>query len=261
MYTPSHTPDLKSYRFERGAYHCVATFVGEMGETAATLVTERLLVKWAPESIVVAGITGGVHKDLRAGDVFVPTQAEQYLQDGKVERGAFKPGAPAFRADHRLSTAVSSFEFDHPAAYTRWRADARADFEASIASAPDRARLVDENLVRPEPLIVTEGHLATGPMVVADAALSASIQAHDRNVKGIEMESAAVLAAAQKRDQPVRALAIRAISDLGDARKQTLDEIGDGSLRKYAMRNAIRLLRELLDTGALPRSEAKQDRR
>jgi Stigma-specific protein, Stig1/Phosphorylase superfamily len=71
--TPSHTPDLRAYAFERGGYRCVATFVGEMGGEAAAIVADRLITAWTPESLVVAGITGGIHKDIRAGDVFVPT--------------------------------------------------------------------------------------------------------------------------------------------------------------------------------------------
>jgi nucleoside phosphorylase/tetratricopeptide (TPR) repeat protein len=251
--TPCHTPDLRAYALDRGEYRCVVTFVGEMGETAAAVVADRLIAAWTPESIVVAGITGGIHKDIRAGDVFVPTQAEQALQDGKIEGGVFKPGAPAYRADFTLLGAVSGLEFDHAEAYQQWRAEARKDLATLIPSAPERQRLLDGGLVRGEPLILTEGHLATVPMVAADAAFSTTVQAHDRHVKGIEMESAAVLRVAQSRSQPVRALAIRGISDYGDARKEELDKIRDGALRKYAMRNALRLLSALLDTGSLPR--------
>jgi nucleoside phosphorylase/tetratricopeptide (TPR) repeat protein len=272
--TPGGTRDVKSYLFVRNGYRCVATFVGEMGEAAATSITERLIAQWEPASIVVAGITGGVHGDLRVGDVFVPSQAVAYLQDGKVvskrtgkpdkrtkgapatpEGSTFKPGGPAFRADWALLSAAGGLEFDHPEPYERWRAEGRADLKALIRSKAARERLVGRDLVRGEPALVVEGHLATGPVVVADAAFVAStIQAHDRNVKGIEMESAAVLRAAQSREQPVRALAIRGISDYGDARKQALDAIRDGALRKYAMRNAVRLLCALLDAEALPRA-------
>ncbi len=250
--TPSHTPDLRAYAFERGAYRCVATFVGEMGETAAAIVADRLIAAWTPESIVVAGITGGIHKDIRVGDVLVPTQAEQALQDGKVEGGVFKPGAPAYRSDFTLQGAVSGLEFDHAEVFRQWRAEAQQDLESLIPSAPDRQRLLDGDLVRTEPLIHAEGHVLTVPMVIADPVASNILQGHDRHAKGVEMESAAVLKVAQSRNQPVRALAIRGISDYGDARKEELDGIGGGALRKYAMRNALRLLLALLDTESLP---------
>ena len=63
-----------------------------------------------------------------------------------------------------------------------------------------------------------------------------------------------MLLAAQTRTMPKRALAIRGISDLGDDRKKELDAIEDGLLRRYAMRNAVRLLWALMDAEALPRN-------
>ncbi len=68
------------------------------------------------------------------------------------------------------------------------------------------------------------------------------------------MESAAVLLAAQTRSEPKRALAIRGISDKGDADKKKLDDLEDGVLRRYAMRNAVRLLWALLEAKALPQN-------
>src|ERR1700677_4482521 len=50
--TPSHTPDLRAYAFERGGYRCVATFVGEMGGEAAAIVADRLITAWTPDAHV-----------------------------------------------------------------------------------------------------------------------------------------------------------------------------------------------------------------
>jgi nucleoside phosphorylase len=256
-YTPHHDDDLDAYLFARGPYRCAATLVGDMGEAQAARVTERLIALLDPGSIVVVGVTGGVHDDLRVGDVHVPPQAVQYIQDAKAaptSAGGFAivPGAPAYRADYALLAAVRSFEFSHEAAYQRWLGDGRADL-ATLLPAAARDRLFKKNLVRPDVRLLADGHVATGPVVGAAAAFSAWIRSHDRNVKSLEMESAAVLLAAQNRHAPRRALAIRAISDLGDHRKQALDQLGGGALRQYAMRNAVRLLFALLDAGAWPR--------
>ncbi|UQA57153.1 tetratricopeptide repeat protein [Polyangium aurulentum] len=256
----AHKDDvLTSYRFERGPYSVVAAFVGEMGESQATRVTERMISLWQPASIVVVGIAAGVHDDLRLGDVYVPPQAVQYMQDAKAspkkdDPSAFTlvPGAPAYRADHALLDAVRNLEFEHPEIHRRFRAECAKDLETLVRDASMRERLFAEDLVRREPTLLADGHVATGPVVGAAAAFSAWIRTHDRNVKALEMESAAVLLAAQTRGTPKRALAIRGISDHGDDRKKALDEIGGGSLRKYAMRNAVRLLWALLDAKALP---------
>ncbi|MDI1451401.1 hypothetical protein [Polyangium sp. 6x1] len=260
-YTPHEDEVLTSYRFERGPYRIVAAFVGDMGEAQATRVTERIIALHQPESLVVVGIAAGVHDDLRAGDVYVPPQAVQYMQDAKASPKKRKPseftlvpGAPAHRADHALLDAVRNFEFKHPDLYRRFRADCAADLQALVTDAATRDRLFDENLMRREVTLLADGHVATGPVVGAATAFSAWIRTHDRNVKALEMESAAVLLAAQTRGTPKRAIAIRGISDYGDKRKKTLDQIGGGALRKYAMRNAVRLLWALLDAGALPRN-------
>jgi nucleoside phosphorylase len=257
--TPHKDDGLTSYRFDRGAYSVVAAFVGDMGESQATRVTERLIARWQPDCVVVVGITAGVHDDLRVGDIHVPPQAVQYMQDAKAspkkgKRGEFTlvPGAPAYRADFALLDAVRNLEFQHADVHRRFRADCAADLEALITDPATRERLWTDDLVRREPTLLADGHVATGPVVGAAAAFSAWIRTHDRNVKSLEMESAAVLLAAQAQGSPKRALAIRGISDYGDERKKKLDKVGGGALRKYAMRNAVRLLWALLDAKALP---------
>ncbi len=256
-YVPHPDDDLDAYVFTRGPYRCAVILVGEMGQTHAGVFTERLISALDPTILVSIGIAGSVHDDLHVGDVHVPSQAVQYLQDAKAgpaQSGGFAvvPGAPAYRADYALLSAVRTFEFDHRAEHTKWVADAAADLAALLADDAQRQGLVAGKLVRSAARLLADGHVATGPVVGAVPAFGAWIHTHDRNVKSIEMESAAVLSAAQTRSQPKRALAIRAISDKGDADKKKLDDIEDGVLRRYAMRNAVRLLWALLDAEALP---------
>jgi nucleoside phosphorylase len=258
-YAPDPTADLDSYLFTRAGYRCAVTLVGEMGETQASMFTERLISALDPTMIVSIGIAGGVHDDLRAGDVHVPSQAVQYIQDAKAspgQGGGFEvvPGAPAYRADYALLKAVRAFEFTHRARHEKWVADGSSDLAELLPDAAQREGLVAGEITHGEPKLLADGHVATGPVVGAAPAFPAWIKTHDRNVKSLEMESAAVLLAAQTRSQPKRALAIRGISDKGDADKSKLDQIEDGVLRKYAMRNAVRLLFAMLDAQALPRT-------
>ena len=64
-----------------------------------------------------------------------------------------------------------------------------------------------------------------------------------------------MLAAVYSHPDPERTMMLRGISDFGDKRKNDLDEIGKGGLRRYAARNAIRLLWGLMEAGVLPRAE------
>jgi nucleoside phosphorylase/tetratricopeptide (TPR) repeat protein len=256
-YTPHPDDDLDAYLFTRGPYRCAVILVGEMGQTHAGMFTERLISALDPTILVSIGIAGGVHDDLHVGDVHVPSQAVEYIQDAKAlpaQGGGFAivPGAPAYRADYALLKAVRSFEFTHRAQHEAWVVECGADLAALLPDAAQRESLVTGKVARSKAKLLAGGHVATGPVVGAAPAFSAWIRSHDRNVKSLEMESAAVLAVAQTRSQQKRALALRGISDKGDADKKKLDDLEDGVLRKYAMRNAVRLLWALLDAEALP---------
>jgi nucleoside phosphorylase len=107
---------------------------------------------------------------------------------------------------------VRAFEFDHPAAHKRWIADGAADLAKLLPDAAKRAALVADKQVRDDVRLLADGHVATGPIVGAARAFSDWIRTHDRNVKSLEMEAAAVLLAAQTRTEPKRALTIRVFS-------------------------------------------------
>ena len=256
-YVASGDGSMNSYLFTRGSYRCVATLVGPMGEMEAARVTERQITVFDPAAVISIGISGGCHGDLRVGDVYVPQQAVQYLQDAKAlpaERGGFHiaPGPPSVQPEFDIYTKASGFDLNHPRLYGRWREDCRRDLEALLPDASVRERLFAEDLVRPEVALVTTGHEASGPVVGAAEAFTTWIRSFERNIKAVDMETAAVLATARSRHPAKPALAIRGISDYGDDRKAKLDAIGSGSLRRYAMRNAVRLLWALLDAEALP---------
>jgi nucleoside phosphorylase len=249
---------MNSFLFTRGHYRCVVTVVGPMGEMEAARITERQIAIFAPACVVSVGISGGVHKDLRVGDVFIPSHAVQYMQDAKaspLSSGGFHlvPGAPVVEPEFELYTRASGFELSQVALFDRWRADARADLEALIPDAAAREQLLAADLVRADADLLTTGHEASGPVVSAAAAFSTWIQTFDRRIMGLDMETAAVLTVARARAGARPALAIRGISDYGDDRKAKLDDTGKGALRKYAMRNAVRALWALLEAEALPR--------
>jgi len=260
-YTSHKSEKLTAYRLQRGEYQIVAAFVGDMGQAQASRVAERMIDAWHPEAIVVVGIAAGIHDDLRVGDVFVPVQAVEYMQDAKAvpnpnEPHAFVlvPGAPARRADFALMNAVRNLEFSHPNIYGRFVDECTQDLLQLVPDEAKRRSLIAQDLVRHHVGLLADGHVATGPVVGTAETFTKWIRSHDRNVKALEMESAGVFMSAQEHGKVTRVLAIRGISDYGDERKKALDEIGGGALRKYAMRNAVRLLFALLDAEALPRN-------
>ena len=200
-YAPHPDDDLDAYLFTRGPYRCAVILVGEMGQTHAGVFTERLISTLDPTILVSIGIAGGVHDDLHVGDVHVPSQAVEYIQDAKAspaQGGGFAvvPGAPAYRASYALLKAVRSFEFTHRAQHEAWVAACGADLAVLLPDAHQREGLVTGKVVRRKAKLLADGHVATGPVVGAAPAFSAWLRSHDRNVKSLEMESAAVLLAA-----------------------------------------------------------------
>ena len=263
--TTAHVlPDLTEHyhAFERAGppggptYRCVATFMGGMGPAKAALAAERLIQHWAPASIVMLGIAAGIHSDLKLGDVIAATQIDGYLEAVKAIGSDAASGfqlqhaGEVYRAPQDMVSLVQNLEFSHVAAHERWSAACAASLASSI---PDPAGLVARGLVRSRPQL-QEGHIASGPVVGAAQGFVEWLHRRDRACKALEMEAGGLMAAAHTRAGTTRTLVLRGISDYGDARKQELDRLGAGALRRYAMGNATRLLWTLLESGLLPRA-------
>ncbi len=260
-YSTSPGPETgqHDYVFEHPVTHhrCVVTLIGEMNPGPATLQTERLVSRWSPRTVVMLGIAAGIHSDVRVGDVVIASQVDSYLASAKAQPGStgesfeFSLGGVVFHADHHLLTQVRNFEFSQPQAFSRWRRDCARVLAELVPDGEVRSALVRQGLVREAPDVL-DAHLASDSVVGAAQQFTQWLRKQrDRNLKALDMESAGLMAAAVKRKEPVRTLVLRGISDYGDERKSELDAVREGALRRYAMRNATRLLWELLEAGVL----------
>jgi DeoR/GlpR family transcriptional regulator of sugar metabolism/nucleoside phosphorylase len=249
------------YRF-RGpsSYEGVATFIGDMGPTDAALVADRLITSWDPSTIVMLGIAAGIHDDLKVGDVVVASQVDSYLDASKANPHPGKPaafefalGGNVYRANWDLVLPIRHLEFSHASAYALWQEASISDFEKLIPDGDQRERLLKSDLLRLRPTLA-DAHLASGPVVGAAAAFSQWLhERRDRNHKALDMESSGLASAAYRQLDPTRVLVLRGLSDYGDERKKDLEEVKEAALRRYAMRNATRLLWVLMETGLLPK--------
>ena len=239
-----------------GEYHCVATFVGDMGETKAGLRTQQILSKWNPKTLVVMGIAAGISEDLMIGDVVIGTEVESYLQNAKAIDNSqdgyiYKYSGEAYRSNNGLINECRHFQFAHQLTFRAWRESAQK--RMSVPTEKGLTSLVDDNLLRSQPLIFF-GKIASGPIVAAANSFVAELRDNDRKFLALEMESGGALAANHDAWDSSHALVIRGISDFGDERKKSLDHVGSGALRRYAVQNAIHFLWALLDCDALPKA-------
>jgi nucleoside phosphorylase len=237
-----------------------------MNPGPAALQTERLLTRWSPRTVVMLGIAAGIHSDVRVGDVVIASQVDNYLDSSRAEPGStpeafeFSLGGTVFHADFDFLTQVRNFEFAQEQAFTGWRQACAQELAELVPKEKVRTALVEKGLVREAPSML-DAHLASGPVVGAAQQFTEWLRSRrDRNLKALEMESAGLMAAAMRRVEPARTLIIRGISDYGDKRKKQLDKVGEGALRRYAMRNATCLLLRLMETGVLPGLAAARSR-
>lgn len=249
-----------AFRFQRGSapgYNCVARLIGDMGPDDAHAFTSNLLQAWSPSAAIMVGIAGGLHSDIKLGDVVVAKQIDAYAENLKA-----KHDDGTFRLEHRGRVYEGTWEFleevkhlkyAHGDQHTAWQDTAAGELETLIP-VPSARELLEAQLLNVGPNL-HRVHLASGPVVGATRAYTDWLRQRDATLKALEMEAAGFMSAAHKRLKKVPTLVIRGISDFGDERKKELDKIGKGGIRAYAMRNAVRLLWVLLDLGVFPRND------
>lgn len=229
--------------------HMVGTFIEQMGPLSAAITATQLIERYRPDLIVVIGIAGSLDRDVALGDVVVASVVNQYQatskaeQDGKEFRMSYS--GETFRADRSLIKAViHASQYDE---YKQWQSAAGGD--------QDELKVPQKTTPRDH-----IGRVASGDTVGSATAFVQEVRKIDRKFLALEMEAAGVAAAAAEREQPVKWLAIRGISDRSDETKAKLDAGGTdtsdkpdpgtdenrGVWRKYAMRSAARYLAALL---------------
>ncbi|WP_437740872.1 hypothetical protein WMF39_35170 [Sorangium sp. So ce1504] len=233
-------------------YRCVATLVGEMGTNRIGVIAEKMIGRWDPSLIAIVGIAGGVHGDVKLGDVVVASEVNNYLEGAKVADGTagppFQRGSDSFKTNHAILERVRNFEFANRASFLKWQARCTTRRGALPAEVD---ALLKDGLLRERPS-QKEGHVASGPLVVTSKEFVAWIRAGDRACLAVEMEAGGLMIASHMDPERRDTLVIRGVSDFGDDRKAKLDQIGEGVLRHYAMENATDFLWSLLEAGVLP---------
>ena len=248
------------YSFERNSreakrsYHCITTFVGDMGPLRAGLLAQKTIMRWKPTTVVLIGLAGALNSSVKLGDIVVADQVDGYLENAKVSPipGTndydFALSGDVYRTSARVWNAAQHFEFSKREAYLAWQKATEEKQRTLLGK--QRFKLLGEDMMHEQAQII-KGHIASGPVVVAAKTFADWLKTRDRKYMAIEMESLGVMAAVNEHPIMRDTLILRAISDDGKEDKSTLDNIGGGVIRRYAMSNAIQLLWSFLDTGML----------
>lgn len=237
----------------------VAHVLFDMGLTATTAASLRLLTKFDPEILAVVGIGGSLSTDLRLGDVVVGSVIQEYLKAAKVvpdgpSQSDFQPAGAGWPLAERLRNFTNHFQYfaaDCHASWTRYARLRSAEAELRVVTTPGARREPSYHVLP----------IASGDLVVADPAFQSWLLSHDRKRAVIEMEGAGAARAVTEYDKDVALLVLRGISDFADEKKSILDSAGPemagsgaggGAWRRYAAQNAIELLLAFLAAPRFP---------
>ncbi len=232
------------YRFTQGKYHCVVTFMNDVGSNKAALVGDRMIEEFKPTTIVNIGIAGSLDKDALVGDVVVATQTDNYLHDSKAVIGGsdleyvFQLSGDPYKTSPQYVSHAANIDFAFQNEAKNWNNLCQHKLEALVEHSIQQ-ELLQKKLIRPRAKIHT-GNIASGQTVGGTKHFTKWLKNHDRKYLALEMESVGVMLAAHTR--AVDTLIIRGISDYSNERKPELEKIRNGALRRYAMHNAIALL-------------------
>lgn len=230
------------------------SFLGDMGIADAQLHTYRLIDSCRPGLVASIGISGIVDNRLRLGDVAVATESDDVLYRSKIIQDdptqaltfeALKYGGESHRTTEQLYDKLKNFKYSNRDAWDAWVNSSVSEVK-SLLSPKDLGLLKEKNFVADRPEVYFDP-VACGPWVGASEKLKKILRLRNRNFLAMDMESVGVLAAADKHWSRPQTAVLRGMSDLADERKEQLDQINGGAIRRWAMNNASHLFRLLIE--------------
>ena len=202
----------------------VAACTPRMGMTAAAILSMKMIAGFCPRYLAMVGILAGVKGRCQLGDILAADPSwdwgsgKQYLKDG----------SPIFSAaPHQagLNAAIRS----------------RLSLMAQQGHVLDEIRRGWDGQEPSVPLRMHLGPIASGAAVLEDPHFTELIMSQHRKVIGIDMESYAVLAAAEECSLPQpKAFSLKSVCDFADPTK-------DDSMRKYASYTSAAALRVFVE--------------
>jgi len=230
------------YRLDFGAISVVCVLVDQMGPLPALQATTRLLEFADVKLVVVLGLGGALDKDVTVGDVVIASEVNEFQANSKAEPAGDGYGVRYsgrhWPLEYRIREAVSHFEFSSDGAFADWQAATSEDYKR--LDIPDKERTCSS------PASLHLGPVASGSVVGASSAFVEEVKRINRKFLAIDMEAAGVAPAAAERTHPIPCLVVRGISDHANEGKKALEKEAKGSWRRYCVRNATSLLRNLL---------------
>lgn len=242
------------YELDFGDVTTVACVVGQMGPTPAQHSAHRLLSFADVKVLILLGLSGSLDSAVGIGDVVVASEVNEFQANAKAQTvdGGYEVrySGRHYPLDFSIRETINHFEFSDSDLFEDWQNSTTNDYS--------ELNIPQKELICTPPVAIRVGPLASGNTVAASVAFINELKAINRKFVAIDMEAAGVAIMATERINPIPLLTLRGISDSADENKKNLDEQNSGSWRRYAVRNAAFLLRNLLKWDVFLRSTGLQ---
>ncbi len=199
----------------------------EMGMSAATHITTRIINLFDPQTIVMVGICGGNKTEVSLGDIIVAEKTWDY-GSGKIKKSCSSDSNFSILPNQiNINTYLKS-EIERNSkivnkVYNSWNEE-KGDTKISS---------------------VKIGALPSGSAVIADKDVINNIKEHQyRKLLGIDMETYGVYFACHNQGKSVRYVSIKSVSDLADEHK-------DDTYHDYCSYASAMFTFELISLGIL----------
>ncbi len=199
----------------------------EMGMSAASHVTTKIIELFEPKWIVMIGICGGNKDEVNLGDVIVADRTWDY-GSGKIKRG--EDGGATFSALPNQICIDANL-----------RADIERNAEIITNIYTDWNTKYRDNKIS----VVKIGAITSGSAVVANREIIEKVvESQYRKVLAIDMETYGVYFACQNSGKSVKFISIKSVSDLTDTKK-------DDSYHDYCSYVSAKFAFDLIELGIL----------
>lgn len=202
-----------------------------MGLTAASALTTKIISKFSPKVIIMSGILAGIKdKNRNYGDILVAShsynyESGKYKFNSKTNLTEFEPNPEQISLSKEIVKIINKKKSDN-----RLLNQIKTNFIQTKV-----------NLKPKQNLAIELGVIASGSAVLADNKKVAEIKKFNRKLIGIDMETFAVMYAAQNYSSrnDILAVSIKSISDFADQRK-------NDKFRNYAAYTSASFIYDLI---------------
>jgi len=259
------------YAFTCGEFSCVVLLLGKMGKMISAQMAERMLHRFNVGTVVSIGIAGSARPDnINEGDVVVASRVTDFFHRSEVKDHPSKEGVmdftillggSSYQTTQQLVSWAMHLEFSHQEIFANWKGICKNGAEKVLKTLddpldPDEAQKEKtkegKSRLGNTRLHADDIQIATLDMVVSSNSFVKWLQASDRNISVIEMESSGVVHTVMQNLSATRCMVVRGISDLADEGKSKTDVYFAGSNRRISMKNATELIKTMLENQLLP---------